>query len=220
MPMEGKKIARLTVISFAYKKNNKAHWNCRCDCGSLVAVNGVHLRNGNTKSCGCWKLEASSRTGKSNTTHGLRHRSEYRIWVLMKSRCYNPKDKGYKNYGGRGIIVSERWKDNFENFLTDMGPRPSKKFSIERQDNDGNYEPGNCHWATDQEQANNRRTNVIVSYKGIDLTIMNAIRVAGNVVSKTTVLHRINRLGWNITRAVETPPRPYGGRYAASPSNQ
>ena len=97
-------------------------------------------------------------------THGMSNRSEYWIWKSMRSRCNNVKTENYKNYGGRGIKVCKRW-DSFENFYKDMGPRPSSEYSIERLDNDGNYEPSNCKWGTREEQQNNMRSNVLITYQ-------------------------------------------------------
>lgn len=132
---------------------------------------------------------------------------EYRVWIDMRRRCRDPKLRNYPNYGGRGIAVCDRWQ-TFENFYADMGPRPSKRHSIDRHpDNDGNYEPGNCRWATREEQRNNMRNNRWVEYRGRRMSLRDAIRSAGDVIEKSAAWRRLD-LGWSIEMAVETPPDP------------
>lgn len=137
--------------------NGGSTWECRCECGSIRHLKASVLIRGNTKSCGCQK---SSMVATARTIHGQSPRgnqtSEYRIWRGIKSRCFNPKYFAYKWYGARGITMCERWANSFPAFYEDMGPRP-KKLSIDRINNDGNYEPGNCRWATSKEQAQNQR---------------------------------------------------------------
>lgn len=150
----GRKFGRLTVLSFAGILN-KTHttWNCICDCGTQKVVRGPNLVKGLTKSCGCISKEI---TAKRNLTHGLSHKSAaYKSWENMRRRCLCPSHTQYHNYGGRGITICERWND-FENFLADMGERPPG-LSLERINNDGNYELSNCKWATQKEQCNNQR---------------------------------------------------------------
>ena len=137
-------------------KHNQIQWFCECSCGNTCVVVGYNLTTGHTTSCGCLQKEILSINRK---THGKSLLVEYKIWIDMKKRCYNKKATAYKDYGGRGIIVCLMWKNSFENFLADMGERPSNKHSIDRKDNDGNYEPGNCKWSTKTEQANNTRKN-------------------------------------------------------------
>ena len=153
-----KKFSRLTAIKFSSKKGRQHYWLFLCDCGNKVTAKKNHVIAGKIRSCGCLKVEE---TIKRFTTHGLTGIPEHNIWFGMKDRCNNPNHHARKNYGGKGIKVCERWMD-FANFYSDMGPRPSPKHSIDRVNNDGDYEPGNCKWATMKEQnAPGRRRKAI-----------------------------------------------------------
>lgn len=148
---------RLYVLAYAGKKSHGASiWLCHCACGNFKRVRGDSLWTGKTKSCSCLQIDIVTRHGQARRTMGWS--STYRSWQAMKRRCLNPKVRGYKNYGGRGITICERWLESFENFLADMGPRPPG-MSLDRIDPNGNYEPGNCRWATAKEQSLNKRSS-------------------------------------------------------------
>jgi hypothetical protein len=131
---------------------------------------------------------------------------EYHAWSGMRQRCYNPKSVDYKNYGGRGIKVCDRWRNSFDAFFEDMGRRPSATHCVERDDNDGDYEPGNCRWATVTEQANNKRSNRVLTHQGETLSVADWSRRTG--VPSTIIRKRIDCYGWSPARAIMTKVRP------------
>ena len=137
--------------------------------------------------------------------HFISESPEYSLWEGMKARCLNPNNSGFKYYGARGITVCDRWRKSFQHFISDMGERPSRQHSLDRIDNNGNYEPGNCRWATTSEQADNKRSSKFVIYRGTSTTISQAIRLAGSPpVSRRVAVQRL-KLGWTVEDAVETP---------------
>lgn len=191
----GKTYGRLTVISKAVDRvsasgNKRSMWLCRCECGESCEVGISKLQSGWTKSCGCLQLEIAN----TPRTHGMRMRGEktkgYRSWASMRNRCSNPKTKGYHNYGGRGISVCDRWSD-FSNFISDMGEPISEDLSIDRINTNGNYEPGNCRWATAYEQANNLRTTRFFSCDGQTLSISQWAEILGT--SRDSIKLRLKR---------------------------
>lgn len=154
--LTGQRFGRLLVKHHLEFINHKTYWICLCDCGREVKGRSDQLLSGNTRSCGCLFVEASKKAKFKK--HGLSKSPIHHIYRNIKDRCNNPKNKNYHLYGGRGIKISEHWlgENGFINFYNDMGDRP-KGTSVDRINNDGNYEPGNCRWATTKQQANNRR---------------------------------------------------------------
>jgi hypothetical protein len=202
--LTGQRFGRLSVLQEGPRAGRfkSRTWACMCDCGNSTTVYQGKLTQGATQSCGCLQrnvLPLIQRThgnviGKSPTP-------EYRTWCAMKRRCYNPNSVGYCDYGGRGICVCESWHE-FANFLRDMGPRPTPTHSIERTDNDGNYEPGNCVWSDRNAQANNRRSNRILEHGGESRTLAEWARHLG--MGYAALQARLDR-GWAVDRALSTP---------------
>lgn len=190
----GQRFGRLIVLAKAEKRH---YWHCICDCGKRKAVYRYSLLNGATQSCGCLHIE---RTIATSTRHGCSRRSgetaEYRIWTGMMSRCFDPNCNGFYKYGARGVVVCERWK-TFENFLSDMGLRPSPGHSIDRIDVNGNYEPGNCRWATRKEQARNRRITRTITINGTTKPLSQWAEERG--IPYHTLKSRV-RSGWEASR--------------------
>lgn len=153
----GQKFNRLTVLRRAERTS---FWVCQCECGNIIEVAGDKLQTGHTKSCGCYSI-----SGRRRENHGMAKTPEYYSWQDMKDRCYNSNNTMFKHYGDRGIIVCSEWKDSFETFYVNMGPRPEGT-SIDRIDVNGNYEPSNCRWATNAEQARNTTRTVLITYDG------------------------------------------------------
>ena len=197
----GKKFGMLTVISPAYH-NKKWFYNCKCDCGNEKIVDRNSLKYKHTISCGCY---AKTHFGKDNVIHGMTRTRIFRIWCGMKSRCYNENSKKYPNYGARGIIICDDWKNDFMAFYkwaTNNGY--SDNLSIDRIDVNGNYEPSNCRWSTNKEQANNRTTNKFITYNGETKTILEWADITG--VNYYALIRRL-KSGWSIEKAFNTPSR-------------
>lgn len=196
----GQKFNRLLVIERAENsKDGSSRWKCKCDCGNTIIVSRTHLIHNHTKSCGCLNHDTLKRM-----THNKSDTRLYSIYYKMKSRCYNTKQKGYKNYGGRGIKVCKEWLDkengfmNFYNWAMNNGYKDN--LTIDRIDVNGNYEPNNCRWATIKEQANNKRNNRYLTYNGEKHTIQEWTKIIG--ISRATIENRIE-LGLSIEKILD-----------------
>jgi hypothetical protein len=201
----GERFGRLVAIArtVAGSKKAKEAWLCACDCGTNKELRSSDLKAGKIRSCGCLRREITSSLSKARVKHAGAGTPEHRAWIEMRRRCRPTKHLASVHYTGRGIQVCERWQ-TFKNFLTDMGPRPSPKHSIDRIDNDGNYEPKNCRWATATEQIRNRTNTRLVSFNGESLTIKEWCERLGldYVAMKDRLRH-----GWSPERAFTEPVR-------------
>ncbi len=204
----GRVFGRLTVRGREFRNSAGRRWEywlCDCECGMRgKAVRMGALESGVTLSCGCLQREKAARTCcDRNETHGGSSLPEYIIWKTMRSRCNNPRNRKFKDYGGRGIKVCDRW-NSFELFLADMKSRPSSRHSIDRQNNSLGYEPGNCHWALCREQNNNRRDNRVLTHCGVTATMAQWADSTG--INYGTIKSRL-KIGWDVSKALTTPAR-------------
>lgn len=197
------KFGRLTAMYVSGKsKSRECIWHCKCDCGNEIDVVGSSLRNGNTKSCGCWNKECP----KPNTKkHGMTNTRIYNIWKSMNQRCYNKNAISYKHYGGRGIKVCSEWRGNdgflnFYNWAINNGY--SEELTIDRIDNDGNYEPLNCRWETNINQQNNKSNNTYIEYLGKTYTLAQLSKKYN--INSDTLSQRI-RNDWDLHDALTIP---------------
>ena len=200
--LTGKRFGKLVVIKTAGKTKNGAYlWQCKCDCGNEIIANVGNLKNGHTKSCGCLRVD---RCKTNFTKHGLEHTRLYGIWSDMRLRCYDEKNIAYHRYGGRGITICNEWKNDvkaFYDWATANGYKDS--LTIDRIDNDGNYCPENCRWATVKEQASNRRSNILVTHNGKTQTMKKWANEVGTPYK--VVWARMQKLGWSAERALTDP---------------
>lgn len=224
---KGDRSGRLTVIGFYELKNGKTYWECRCDCGNITITRGDKLNGKASRSCGCLVKETSRKTLKNNrntkppingehenhrnTKHGLHNTRFYGVWRDMKNRCIYKSSPDYPRYGGRGIIVSDRWRD-FNNFKHDMYKsyllhnevHGGKNTTLDRINNDGNYELSNCRWATQQEQQANKSNSKYVNYKGEKRLLM---ELASEFNIRVGLVHTRLYQGWDIEKTLSTPVR-------------
>ncbi len=203
----GDTVGRLTVLGrYISRQNKRSVFLCACECSAMVRIDISHLGRG-TLSCGCWKKEAIV---IANLRHGHaargRRSTEHAIWTSMLARCGNPKNRRWDRYGGRGITVCQRWKDDFTAFLADMGLRPSPHHSLDREKNDEGYNPENCRWATRREQANNTSSNVVLCHDGKRGTIAQWAAWLG--VSPYALYMRWER-GWTTARILTQSVRRF-----------
>jgi len=175
----GQKFGRLNVISFSHFKNKHLYYVCKCDCGTDIILLLSNVIKGNTKSCGCLKREINI---KKNTTHGLSKTKLYKSWKDIVKRCENEKCKSYENYGGRGILICDEWRNNyatFHEYISKLENFGMSDYTLDRINNNGNYEPGNVRWATKIEQNSNTRNNRYIEINGITKTLSQWCRDIG-----------------------------------------
>jgi len=195
--ISGQRFGRYMVLGRGDSdRHGNAMWRCLCDCGTEKVVMGRALRIGVTTSCGC----ANKEILRNQKTHGASGTSDYKAWFGILQRCDNEHHEKWHRYGARGITVCDRWR-SYENFLADMGPRPHG-MTIDRIDNNGNYEPSNCRWADQKTQGNNRGNNRMFDIGGVEMTLSQACEAYG--INKATVRGRLS-FGWETDRAFKTP---------------
>lgn len=212
-PNVGEVFGRWTVVIPSVRHNNRWASECRCECGNIGIVRYGRLRSGESKSCGCLRDENLTKHGA--TKRSTRKNShEYWIWNMVVQRCTNPNVKNWRDYGGRGITVCDRWL-HYENFIADMGNRPTTKHSIERRDNSSGYSPENCLWATRKEQSSNKRNNHFIELFGRRQHLSAWAREYG--VDHTIILSRLSR-GWTELAAVTTKPKAINRDYKRTAS--
>jgi len=198
--LTGIRFGRLMVTGISHRDNHYVnYWNCLCDCGTVKVVQQSALMSEKTRSCGCLKRELDI---ERSTKHGMHRTRVYSSWQHMKDRCLNPKNKNYKNYGGRGITICSEWIESFKNFYKDVGDPPSDKHQIDRKNNDGNYEPGNWRWSLSKENCRNTRTNNAITFDGMTKTVAEWAEFIG--VSNSTLRTRLS-LGWSDEKTLTTP---------------
>lgn len=192
--LTGQRFGRLVVEGFAgTDKKRNVLWSCKCDCGQRRVVTGNNLKSGHTKSCGC-----------SRIAHGKSYTRLHRIWADMKTRCYNPQNRAYKNYGGRGITICDEWRDDFQKFYDwAMSCGYQDNLMIDRTDNDKGYYPDNCRWVNIEVQNNNKRNNIKIEYQGKVQTLAQWSKELE--IEMDVLWHRINVSGWSIEKAFSIP---------------
>lgn len=202
----------LSVIEYRGKTNNKHYWLCQCSCvnKTLKIIDSGHLGENGVKSCCCLL------NGQQNIKHQKCNTAEYHSWSGMKSRCFNKKDRDFQNYGERGIRVCKRWLNSFENFYADMGPKPSQKHSIDRINNDKDYCPENCRWATIIEQNRNKRNSIILLLNDESHSIDEWSEIKN--IKRSTIEARL-RYGWTTEKILNTPTNHYNRKNNGTNSN-
>lgn len=198
--LTGQKFNRLTVLGvYASNKSGAIIWDCLCDCGNHAFVRSADLKNGHTKSCGCYNSEMRS---KNHKTHGDSTTRLYKTWISFKRRCYNQRDTGYSKYGGRGIKVCDEWLHSFEAFKEwALAAGYDDSLSIDRIDVNGDYCPNNCRWTNDIVQARNRRNSIVVTYHGESAPLEEMCQKLD--VNVNTIRSRIKEYGHTFESAVD-----------------
>lgn len=198
MDLTGQRFGRLKVIKRVENRQGKPYWECQCDCGAIKNVASAGLRRG-TKSCGCYQKDISK---EIQSTHGKGKTREYDVWHAMKGRCLNSKHHAYKDYGGRGITVCEKWL-TFEGFWEDMQEGYADNLTLDRKDNNKGYCKENCRWSTRREQSNNVRNNKLILYNGKVKTVSEWASEIN--INYYTLWDRLIRRKWPIEKALSTP---------------
>jgi len=198
--LSGQRFSRLLVLSIdhevKYSKTTEKYWKCRCDCGNIKAISEQKLLNGDTRSCGCFRKKV---TGDNSRTHGKSRIRIHRIWCGIKARC---NDKKNNRYGGRGITVCPEWRDFLTFHAWAMANGYADQLTIDRIDNDGNYEPSNCRWADNKTQARNTSTNRMITYNGETKSVSDWADIYS--LKASVIIRRLNR-GWDVERTFNTP---------------
>jgi len=199
LKLKGETFGKLKVLNFAYMHNGNSYFVCQCQCGKITEVSGNNLRRRHTISCGHARKLSRPRERKRTPDYTR----TWQAWYKMISRCIDWKSQSYYNYGGRGISVCNRWEEDFRNFLGDMGICPNG-LTLDRIDNNGNYEPGNCRWATRKEQQNNTRRNLYGTYNGRKLSLAQFVEKVALKEDYTTIHNLIKRKGMNFEEALQS----------------
>ena len=197
--LSGETFGKWRVLKRDGSLNGKPSWLCQCECGTIRTVSGSNLRMGLSCNCGCVRSE---KIEERNTTHGKSGTRLYRIWCGLKERTANDKNPAYKWYGARGISLCDEWQDfeTFQKWAVFSGYEPH--LSLDRVNNNGNYEPGNCRWVTPKQQSNNTRKNKLLTYNGETHTVSEWAWITG--IGRSTLSNRINRGGWSTEKALTT----------------
>lgn len=197
----GEKYGRLIAVEWTGNACSSGRlWKFKCDCGAEIIASIGQVRSGNTTSCGCFAKEKLRSRNEKMAKHKCTRSPTWNSWSAMRRRCQKQDDKDYHKYGARGIVVCERWQ-SFENFMADMGERP-EGMTIDRVDNNGNYEPENCRWATPLQQSRNSRNSVVIEYQGEKHCVAEWAALVG--IEVKTLQYRI-RSGWDVEKALSTP---------------
>lgn len=210
MPMTdltGQVFGYLTALApTTERRGGQVVWRCRCVCGKEHLAVGWNLTQQRVKSCGCYRrIWVAERNGRHGAAARGRVTPEYRTWLRMKARCYNPRAGRFDRYGGRGIVVAKRWLDDFGQFLADMGPKPSPRHELDRINNDHGYEPGNCRWASRQEQMRNTSATLHLTFRGETLSLVEWSQRLR--IPTSTLWNRLVPLGWSIEQAFAQPAK-------------
>lgn len=199
--LTGQRFGRLTVLYRVQNRGASTMWKCRCDCGNERNISANSLHNGTSASCGCMRRELAA---EKHTKHNHCHSRLYTIYNNMKARCYRVTNHKYPRYGGRGIKLCDEWLNDFGKFFDwAMANGYQENLTIDRIDNDGDYEPSNCRWVTNVEQSNNRSSNHLIEFQGQTRNITEWSKITG--LSYSAISSRINKLEWSPEKALSTP---------------